>query len=44
MNNDVRPRKPEQDRLLHLFGDKVRLNERQVVFHFEMKLDKAGRP
>ena len=33
-----------QNRLLHLIGNVMRLNQRQVVFHFNMNLNKAGRP
>jgi hypothetical protein len=44
MNNHIGAGETAQNRLLYLFGDKVRLNQRQVIVHFQMYLNKAGRP
>lgn len=44
MNNHIRPWKTPQNRLLYLFSHQMRLNEREIIFHFQMNLNKAGRP
>ncbi|VTN12918.1 Uncharacterised protein [Raoultella terrigena] len=44
MDNDIRTRKTVQNRLLHLVGNDVCLNQWQVIFHFQMYLNKASRP
>lgn len=38
------PGKTLQNRLLDLLSNNVSLNQWQVVFHFNMNLNKAGRP
>ena len=44
MDNDIRTRETVQNCLLHLIGNHVCLNQREVIFHFQMYLNKASRP
>lgn len=44
MDDDIRSRETAQNSLLHLVGDYVRLHQREVIFHFQMYLNKASRP
>ena len=44
MDNDIGSRETAQNRLLHLVCNHVGLHQREVIFHFQMNLNKAGRP